>query len=118
MLTDGISILVTAGDDKNLNWWDLRTAEKLIESVPLDGPVTQMENRDGSLTVAAASSIYLFDISDRSQLKKELLPYNASTASIHPKRTKFVTGCPDDTWVRVHDFESGELIGMHFSICK
>ncbi|KAK7207591.1 WD40-repeat-containing domain protein [Myxozyma melibiosi] len=102
--------VVTAGDDKQLKWWDLRTAEKLIEATPLDGPVTQMENREGSLTVAAASSIYLFDWTKRVQLKKESLSYNASTASIHPKRTKFATGCPDDTWVRVHDFESAKTL--------
>ncbi|KAK9366883.1 WD40-repeat-containing domain protein [Lipomyces kononenkoae] len=104
------SVIITAGDDKCMKWWDLRTADKLVDSITLDGPISQMEERKGSVAVAAGSAVYVFDGLDRTPVKKQALDYNASTVSIHPSRKKFATGSANDTWVRIHDFSTGAVL--------
>lgn len=34
-----------------------------------------------------------------------------SSVSIHPNHKKFVAGSDEDLWVRIYDFDSGEVSG-------
>jgi WD40 repeat protein len=36
---------------------------------------------------------------------------NTSSVSLHPDHKKFVAGSDEDLWVRIYDFESGEVSG-------
>lgn len=39
------------------------------------------------------------------------MPYEISAFSINPTNTQVLTGCASDTWVRLHDYKTGELLG-------
>lgn len=44
-------------------------------------------------------------------MKKFVTKEKTSSVSIHPDHKKFVAGSDQDLWVRIHDFESGEVSG-------
>ncbi|KAK9455867.1 WD40-repeat-containing domain protein [Dipodascopsis uninucleata] len=104
------SVLITTGEDMSLKWWDLRTPGKLIQNITLEGPVGQMEERDGLLVVASGSVVYIFDAARRDLFKKTPVEYNVSAATIHPSKRKIATGSTGDTWMRIHDFDSGAVL--------
>jgi serine-threonine kinase receptor-associated protein len=37
-----------------------------------------------------------------------------SSVSLHPNHKKFVAGSSEDLWVRIYDFESGDVAGTKF----
>ncbi|KAK9464171.1 WD40-repeat-containing domain protein [Lipomyces oligophaga] len=104
------STVVTAGDDKTVTWWDLRTKNHKIESVILEGPISQLEVRNGIISIASGHSVSFFHAGNRRLMQKKAVSYGTSSASLHPFLKKFATGSSTDTWVRIHDLDSGELL--------
>ena len=107
------SIMSTAADDKTIRWWDLRMRSS-IASYAIDGLPGSCElnsgmsgTPDGVLSVAAGKNIYFFD-GGRPGLLMKHIQADREVASIafNGEAKKFVTGSPNDTWVRVWDFDT------------
>lgn len=113
------NIMTTAADDKKLRWWDLR-ARSAIASHDIDGLPTSCElntglngNADGIVSVAAGKNIYFFDGGKPGQLIKHITTdREVASVALNGEAKRFVTGCPNDTWVHVWDWDSEQQIEM------
>lgn len=134
------NLLVTAAEDKKIRWWDLRDS-KMVGEHAVSDPINSCElstssaSANGSvssgsqktiLTVAAGKSVYLFDkpFSPAQPSKVHTLTQDVSSCAVNLSAKKFVIGSGNDTWVHVHDLESGEELevgkGHHgpvWSVC-
>ncbi|BGP46240.1 hypothetical protein JCM10450v2_002080 [Rhodotorula kratochvilovae] len=101
---------VSMGEDRVLRWWDLRTLAQTHEMSFADQPITSLERSvDGELLcITAGKEVTFLSLESRLPYLSHTLPYTPSSASLHPSRTTFVTGCTADEWVRVHDAETGK----------
>jgi len=100
-------------------WWDLRT-RKVATSLAFNSPVTSMELslQTQRLVVTSGNTVaFIPAVPGSGQTHRLNLPYNPSSASIHPiLQDRFVTGSTQDEWVRVHGIEGEErdvLKGHH-----
>lgn len=115
-----LNILITASDDKNIRWWDLRSRSP-IASHTLDGLVGSCELNslssapmDPVLSVAAGKSAYFFSGTQPGQLLKTVkTPYDIASVALHAEQRQFVTGGSGDTWVRVYDFDEEAELDVH-----
>ena len=106
-------VLLSAGDDKTLRLWDVRTLGETAQ-LTFPGPVNSVElSRDEKvLTVAAGTEVSFWDAQSYQCIKRfnlgviEANGYGVNTASLHPQRKAFVAG-GGNFWVYVHDFETG-----------
>jgi len=109
---------VTAGDDGNIKWWDLRS-QGVVASISFPTPITSMELSPQTNRLVATSGKTVAFISaalNGPQTHSITLPYSPSSASIHPiLQDRFVTGSLTDEWVRVHtiDGEEREVLKGH-----
>ena len=112
------NILVTAADDANIRWWDLRT-RGVISEFAVDGVVGSCELNtvaqdpgNGVLSIAAGKSVYFFDgLESRRLLKSVRTPYDVVSVALHASTRRFVTGGSSDTWVRVYDYDEAKELG-------
>lgn len=62
---EGEDTVVSAGEDKTIKWWDLRSMSKTNE-LTFDEPITSMERSTGSLgellTVTSGKKVYFLDL--------------------------------------------------------
>lgn len=107
------NIMLTAAEDKQIRWYDLRSRSS-IASHEIAAPPTSCELNTGTATqpgglvsVAAGKNIYLFSGSSPGQLLKQI-PTEREIASVavNGQAGRFVTGSPSDTWVHVWDLEA------------
>ncbi|KAL9085885.1 MAG: hypothetical protein Q9165_007368 [Trypethelium subeluteriae] len=106
------NVLTTAADDKKIRWWDLRSKTPIAE-FGVDGLIgsCELNGTGGVLSVAAGKGIYFFDgTQPGSLLKKMEMKYEVASAAVNMEQRRFVTGSTGDTWVRVHDLDSGAEI--------
>ncbi|KAJ1954845.1 hypothetical protein IWQ62_005658, partial [Dispira parvispora] len=103
------SLILSAGDDKQVLSWDLRTPSP-VHKYTTEAPITSMDiSPDGKYVMCTAGKSVLFWDGDTRQLaKSHLMPYEVSSVSVHPHQNVFVTGGNSDLWVRVYDFENGQ----------
>ncbi|EGP89277.1 unnamed protein product [Zymoseptoria tritici ST99CH_1A5] len=107
------NVLITAADDKKIRWWDLR-ARSLIASYDIAGlPLSCELNAglagypEGIISVAAGKNIYFFDGARPGQLIKHIATEReVASVALNGDAKRFVTGCPNDTWVHVWDWET------------
>ncbi|KAL9090592.1 MAG: hypothetical protein Q9159_001936 [Coniocarpon cinnabarinum] len=138
------NMLVTASDDKNIRWWDLRTSVMtgeygvgdVVNSCELSTSTSTANNgftvngtsaaHGNLLTVAANKSVYLFDrpFAPSHPSRVHHLTQDVSSCAVNLGAKKFVTGSANDTWVHVHDLDTGEELevgkGHHgpvWSVC-
>ena len=119
------NILVTAADDKQVRWWDIRTQSTIGEH-SLDGLIGSCElNSDpldgtgsGVLSIAAGKTVYFFDGDRPATLIKQFkTPHDVACVALSGSQRKFVTGQSGDTWVRVWDFDEEKELGrLEFAI--
>lgn len=122
--TQDPNILVTAADDKAIRWWDLREMS-VVQEQTFTGEIGSCEftnvkplpNDIGGgypvLTIAAGKSVYFYGGPDaRMLIKKVDLPYDVASVALHPSQRKFVTGGKTDTWAKVYDYDSEQVLGM------
>ncbi|KAG6612128.1 putative WD domain-containing protein [Phytophthora cinnamomi] len=110
-------LAATGEVDGTVTVWDLESYTQ-TRQFKVDADVMDMEASRGGqvLTVAAGKQVYFFDVAHDFALLRALpMPISFAEeggASLHPTESKFVAG-GSDTWVRVFDFESGELLETH-----
>ncbi|GMF55861.1 unnamed protein product [Phytophthora fragariaefolia] len=109
-------LAATGEVDGTVSVWDL-DSYALTRQFKVDADVMDMEaSRDGRvLTVAAGKQVRAEIDSDFALLHAFPMPISFAEeggASLHPTESKFVAG-GSDTWVRVFDFETGELLETH-----
>ena len=137
------NMLVTAAEDKKIRWWDLRDSRLIGEhavgdtinscelstsTAEANGVATNGATASAGtlLTVAAGKTIYLFDrpfVPSR-PTKVHELTQDVSSCAVNLGAKKFVIGSGNDTWVHVHDLDTGEELevgkGHHgpvWSVC-
>ncbi|PWZ00307.1 WD40 repeat-like protein [Testicularia cyperi] len=111
------NVVVSAGEDKVVRWWDTRTLEKTSELVFQD-PISSMERSSTCLgellTVTSGKTVYFIDAFSRQIRKQHSLSIPVSSASLHPTLAdRFVAGSSADGWVRIYDFESAAERELH-----
>jgi serine-threonine kinase receptor-associated protein len=107
------NIVITAADDKKIRWWDLRT-RSLIASHDIAGlPLSCELNAglagypEGIISVAAGKNIYFFDGGRPGHLIKHIATdREVASVALNGEAKRFVTGCPNDTWVHVWDWDT------------
>jgi serine-threonine kinase receptor-associated protein len=111
---DSGKLFLSAGDDKTLRLWDVRTLSE-VQQLTFDGPVNSVElSRDNAmLTIAAGTEVSFWDAKSYQCIKRfnlgviEANGYGVNSATLHPDRKAFAAG-GGNFWVYVHDFETGE----------
>lgn len=114
------NVLITACDDRQVRWWDLRMRDPIV-SQAVEGGIGSCELDAGGemLSVASGRSVYVFDGARAGQLIKRVrLSYDVVSVAISDGREgrKMVTGSGGDTWVRVYDFETERELGRSFPL--
>jgi len=109
---DTAQTIVTASEDKLIQWWDLRTMEPVHDMV-LDVPFVSMERCAGSfgeyVTIAAGHDAWFVDLGTHEVVQKHTLDITPSSISLHPTSADaFVAGCTADEWVRMFDYSTGQ----------
>lgn len=98
--------------DGVISWWDLSSDAAIkVNELKVDTPFMQLEKTGNILLVAAATSAYVIDPTSGNTLRKIDLNYKVSAFSLSKDHTQFLTGTSEDTWVRLHDYASGDLLG-------
>ncbi|CAH0489008.1 unnamed protein product [Peronospora farinosa] len=111
------NMAVTGEVNGTITVWDLNAYQEICQ-LQVHADVMDMEaSRDGKvLTVAAGKEVYFYDVDKNFELLRSFpMPISFAEeggASLHPTENKFVAG-GSDTWVRVFDFESGQLLETH-----
>jgi len=115
----GEYIGVTAGDDGQVKWWDLRT-RACATTQKFPSPITSMElsPQTQRLVLTSGRTVAFISTSPSSAPTHNVeLLYSPSSAAIHPiLQDRFITGSTQDEWVRVHGMEGEErelLKGHH-----
>lgn len=124
------SVLLTGCGDGVVRFWDIAAMASAPPSAAAsmrpfktlhtddDAEIRDMEVTtidSGSqqiLTVAAGKKVYFFNLVDYSLIRSYDMPIHfrdEGGASLHPSGKKFIAG-GSDLWVRVFDFESGEVL--------
>ena len=120
------NIVITSGDDKKVIWWDIRQSEPIVKFTT-DDMITSMEQSidRGVITVTGGKTLLIFDsarsfpaqnllILSHSLSKTLKFDYDVSSVSIHPGYERLVAGASGDPWVRIHDYVSGNQLGISF----
>lgn len=112
----GSDLLVTAGDDKMIRWWDMRQSRPTT-TFAIDGTFGSLElttkTSDKVISVASGKKVYFFSDTGR-LLKSHVLDKDVSSVAVNWEERKFVTGSSQETWIRIYDYESGEEV----QVCK
>lgn len=115
---DGENIAISAGEDKIVKWWDLRSMSKVSE-LAFNEPITSMERSNNAalgelITIASGKKVFFIDAHNKELIKEHTLAQAPSSASLHPSLAdRFVAGATSDGWVRIYDFESGQERELH-----
>ncbi|WFD31393.1 hypothetical protein MSPP1_002428 [Malassezia sp. CBS 17886] len=109
--------LVTATDEKELQWWDMRTLTP-THTLSFDVPIASMDRCAGAfgelVSVTAGHDAFFIDLATREIVRKHTLDISPSSVSLDPVHgNKFAAGCIGDEWVRVYDYESAHEVDVH-----
>jgi serine-threonine kinase receptor-associated protein len=107
------NIVITAADDKKIRWWDLRS-RSCIATYEIEGIPGSCElnsglhgHPEGIISVAAGKNLYFFDGGRPGHLIKHIrTDREVASVALNGDAKRFVTGCPNDTWVHLWDFET------------
>ncbi|AOW06828.1 WD40-repeat-containing domain protein [Yarrowia lipolytica] len=109
---DASEPLLIVCTSKGIEWWSVKdTSEPMLKGqVSLGDTPGPFEISGGLLVGPAGNQVYVLDSLTREVLKCHKLDYNVSAVAVSPDRDVFQTGNSGDTWVRVHRYETGELV--------
>jgi serine-threonine kinase receptor-associated protein len=108
----GFSLLVVATLDGTISWWNLSSSSPTkVKQLKVEIPFMQLEKKGDILLVAAANSAYVLDSTSGEITRQIDLDYKISAFALNIDRNQFLTGTSEDTWVRLHDYTSTDLLG-------
>lgn len=107
-------LIISAGDDKRIRWWDIRQGggSSFVSELEFPDGLLSVERSFGSdwLSVGSGKKAMFLDTDTREIIFQHALTYPVSSCSLAPRtRDRFVTGNANDGWVRVYDAISGEM---------
>lgn len=62
------------------------------------------------LIISCHQTVYIINGETGEIVQQHTLDYKISAIAINRAKTQFVTGCITDSWVRIHDYKTGQLI--------
>lgn len=107
-------LVISAGEDRKVRWWDPRAASGPVDSFPLPDGLSSLDrgfpsSSEDHLSIATGKKALFLSSETRTPIVEHVLPYEVSTCALEPGgRERFVTGCATDGWVRVYDATTGE----------
>jgi len=106
------SLLVVASLDGTISWWDVSSSSPIkLKELKVEMPFMQLEKKGNVLLIAAANSAYVLDSASGEITRQINLDYKISAFALNRDGTQFLTGTSEDTWVRLHDYASTDLLG-------
>lgn len=107
-------LIISSGDDEKVRWWDLRSLKE-VNTFDAGEFVTNSEKSLGDeyLLVVAGKKIFFLDLKTQKCIKTIVTEYDVSSVSLHPEKTKFVTGGGPQPWVRVYDFKTEKQLNVY-----
>ncbi|DAZ95357.1 TPA: hypothetical protein N0F65_002542 [Lagenidium giganteum] len=110
-------VAVTGETDGTICVWNIDSSEMLHEFKVGAGIMDMEGSRNGTvLTVAAGNKVYFYDAArEFAMIGVFEMPISFAEeggASLHPTADKFIAG-GSDTWVRVFDYKTGEMLETH-----
>lgn len=114
------SLIVSVLYNGDIQWWDI--ADTDIQPTCLrtlnfttnknDNQLGQVElsNNNNWIVIAAGTQLIILQAISGKIIKQFELDYIVSSASVNLDSTRFMTGCNNDTWIRLHDFQTGKLL--------
>lgn len=106
------SLLVVASLDGTISWWDVSSSSPTkLKELKVEMPFMQLEKKGNVLLIAAANSAYVLDSASGEITRQINLDYKISAFALNRDGTQFLTGTSEDTWVRLHDYASTDLLG-------
>jgi serine-threonine kinase receptor-associated protein len=114
------SLIVTGGADGCLRVWQVDDATTHKEPTRMvdtksGAEIRDLEIVDTILTVASGKTVYFYQLPDLQLIRSHVMPIHFQAeggASLHPKKDRFVAG-GSDLWVRVFDYETGQMLECH-----
>lgn len=103
--------------DSYLNWWDISDSDndppKTLHTLQLGPSLGQVSAERGWIVASVQDCVYFIN-TDTAEIEiKHQLEYQVSACSVNSDKSKFVTGCSDDTWVRLHCIKTGEVLDTY-----
>eukprot|EP00124_Ichthyophonus_hoferi_P000491 Ihof_evm21s18 gene=Ihof_evmTU21s18 len=108
VLFSGTDKVFSAGEDKVIRVWDVRSHEQ-VQEVEIGGSISSMElSPDGSLlTVTSGKTVSLWQTEGFNKIKSFDMSCQVNSASLHPEKKRFVCG-GEDFYLHVFDYETME----------
>lgn len=118
------TIVLTGTKEGKVIFWNVDAPSAPIGEIETEegAEIRDMELSGQTLSVAAGTKVYFFDINTKQLLKSYKMPIHfrdEGGCSLHPDGTKFIAG-GSDLWVRVFDYETGNELAClkgHVSVC-
>ncbi|KAA8908772.1 hypothetical protein TRICI_004741 [Trichomonascus ciferrii] len=104
-----VSATLTDAASSELRWWDV-AQQRARHAVALGATLGQVSAERGWIVAASDSDVYFLDAETGETVNKFGLGYPVSAASVNADKTRFVTGCANDTWIRLHSMDTGEVL--------
>jgi serine-threonine kinase receptor-associated protein len=99
----------TNASGSELKWWDVEK-QTVRHTVELGTSLGQVCGERGWIVAASDSCVYFLDAETAETVNKFELDYPVSAVSVSADKTRFVTGCTNDTWIRLHLMDTGEVL--------
>lgn len=108
------TLLVVASLDGTISWWDVSSSSPTkLKELKVEMPFMQLEKKGNVLLIAAANSAYVLDSASGEITRQINLDYKISAFALNRDGTQFLTGTSEDTWVRLHDYASTDLLDTY-----
>lgn len=125
-----LSTVVTITFDGLVTWWDISISDRSsaednnnihdnstlprkptkIREIDLKGITGDIELDGDNILIPCNQTAYIISSGTGELVKQFHLDYKLSAFCVDKEHKQFLTGCVSDTWIRIHDYETGKII--------